>query len=50
LYAKASIYIETHRKLDQARALLETYLRSPLTPDDPSREAAEKLLKQANGG
>jgi tetratricopeptide (TPR) repeat protein len=49
LYAKASIYIETHRKLDQARALLQRYLNSPLTPDDPPREAAEKLLRQANG-
>jgi len=50
LYAKASIYIETHRKVDEARALLQTYLASQLTPDDPPREAAEKLLKTASGG
>jgi tetratricopeptide (TPR) repeat protein len=34
IYAKASIYIETHRKLDQAKELLEKYLQSELTPDD----------------
>jgi cytochrome c-type biogenesis protein CcmH/NrfG len=49
IYAKASIYIESHRKLDQARALLQKYLQSQLTPDDPPREAAEKLLRAANG-
>lgn len=49
LYAKASIYIETHRNVDQARALLKRYLQSPLTPDDPPREAAEKLLRTASG-
>ncbi len=49
LYAKASIYIETHRNADEARALLKRYLQSPLTPDDPPREAAEKLLRTASG-
>ena len=47
LFGRARIYVETHRNLDQARALLEQYLRSDLTPDDPSREEARKLLKQA---
>ena len=50
LYAKASIYIENHRKVDEARSLLKVYLESQLTPDDPPREAAEKLLKAASGG
>jgi len=50
LYAKASIYIETHRKVEEARSLLKTYLESQLTPDDPPREAAEKLLRTASGG
>ncbi len=49
LYAKASIYIETHRKVDEARSLLKTYLESQLSPDDPPREAAEKLLKTVSG-
>jgi cytochrome c-type biogenesis protein CcmH/NrfG len=47
LYGEARIYIETHRNLDQARALLRQYLRSELTPDDPPREEARKLLKRA---
>lgn len=49
LYAKASIYIETHRNVEEARSLLKTYLQLPLTPDDPPREAAEKLLKSTSG-
>ena len=49
LYARAAIEIETHRDLGQARKLLERYLASDLTPDDPSREAAQKLLRQALG-
>jgi Tfp pilus assembly protein PilF len=49
LYARAAIQIETHQDLGQARRLLERYLASDLTPDDPSREAAQKLLRQALG-
>lgn len=49
VYAKASIYIETHRKIEEARELLKDYMQLPLTPDDPPREAAEKLLKSARG-
>jgi len=47
LYGRARVYIETHRNLGQAKKLLEQYLRFDLTPDDPSREEAKKLLKQA---
>ncbi|HTP85338.1 MAG TPA: tetratricopeptide repeat protein [Bryobacteraceae bacterium] len=49
LYERASIYVEQHQKLQQARELLQRYLRSNLTPDDPPRDAAERLLKQAAG-
>lgn len=45
IYAKASIYIETHRNIDEARSLLKKYLQSNLTPDDTPREVAEKLLQ-----
>jgi tetratricopeptide (TPR) repeat protein len=48
-FARAQTYIEQKRNLDQARALLQQYLRSNLTPDDPSREQAEKLLQEAPG-
>ena len=49
LFGHASINIETHRNLSEARRLLERYLASSLTPDDPPREAAEKLLRQTAG-
>jgi tetratricopeptide (TPR) repeat protein len=45
-FARARTYIEENRNLDKARDLLIKYLRSDLTPDDPPREQAEKLLKQ----
>jgi Flp pilus assembly protein TadD len=47
--AEARTYIENHRNLEQARKLLESYLRASLTPDDPPRQEAEKLLKRAGG-
>ena len=46
-FARARIYIEQKRNLDQAKALLTQYLQSNLTTDDPSREEAEKLLQEA---
>jgi tetratricopeptide (TPR) repeat protein len=49
LYAKADIYIKTGRHLDMARTLLERYIASPLTPDDPPRSDAEKLLRKMRG-
>jgi tetratricopeptide (TPR) repeat protein len=45
-FARARVYIEEKRNLDKARDLLIKYLRSNLTPDDPPRDQAEKLLKQ----
>jgi Flp pilus assembly protein TadD len=47
--AEARAYIENHRNLEQARKLLESYLQASLTPDDPPRQEAEKLLKRAGG-
>jgi len=47
-FARARVYIEQKRNLDQAKDLLKKYLQSDLTPDDPPREQAEKLLKQAS--
>lgn len=48
-FARARVYIEQRRNLDKARELLRTYLDSRLTPDDPSREQAQKLLRQITG-
>ena len=49
LYAKADLYIKSGRHLEIARKLLETYIASDLTPDDPPRADAQKLLRQAGG-
>ncbi len=50
LFAKADLYIKSGRHIDLARKLLERYLTCNLTPDDPSRADAQKLLRQASGG
>jgi tetratricopeptide (TPR) repeat protein len=44
LFARAETYIQQRRNLNEARQLLERYLSSPLTPDDPPREDARALL------
>jgi cytochrome c-type biogenesis protein CcmH/NrfG len=46
MFAKAKTLIQEKRKLDEARDLLKRYINSTLTPDDPPRDQAEKLLKQ----
>jgi Flp pilus assembly protein TadD len=48
-FAEARVDIEYRRNLEQARRLLQQYLRSSLTPDDPPREEAEKLLRRTGG-
>ncbi len=50
LFERANTYIQAGRNLDQARDLLERYLNASLTPDDPPRREAEKLLRQVSGG
>jgi Flp pilus assembly protein TadD len=47
LFSRAETYIHQKRNLNDARQLLERYLASPLTPDDPPREDARALLSQA---
>lgn len=49
LYQRASTLIETNRNLPEARLLLEKYLSSSISPDDPSKRDAEKLLKKVSG-
>jgi tetratricopeptide (TPR) repeat protein len=46
LYAQAEAYIGAGREQAKARELLQEYLKGPLTPDDPSREEARKLLER----
>jgi cytochrome c-type biogenesis protein CcmH/NrfG len=49
MFAKADLYIKSGAHLDVARQLLQRYLASALTPDDPPRADALKLLRQASG-
>jgi cytochrome c-type biogenesis protein CcmH/NrfG len=49
IFARARTYVEEKRNLDQAKVLLKRYLESKLTPDDPPREEAQKLLRKAEG-
>jgi tetratricopeptide (TPR) repeat protein len=50
LYARADAYIQAQRNHGEARDLLKKYLDSQnLTPDDPPRWEALKLLKKVEG-
>jgi len=50
IYARADLYIQQGRNLKTAEQLLKLYLQAQLTPDDPPRAEAEKLLRKASGG
>ncbi|MGQ9634966.1 MAG: tetratricopeptide repeat protein [Bryobacteraceae bacterium] len=50
MFERAKAYVESKRNLDKARELLVRYLNSPLTPEDPPRQEAERLLRQARTG
>jgi len=50
LFEEAKTYINSKRNLALAQELLKRYLESPLTPDDPPRSEALKLLRQVQGG
>ena len=46
LFERANVYISTQRNLEDARRLLQRYIHSQLTPDDPPRGDAEVLLRK----
>ncbi len=46
MFDRATTFIKENRDLDSAKKLLEQYLRSPLTPEDPPRDRAEAMLKK----
>jgi tetratricopeptide (TPR) repeat protein len=48
-FAHAKILVKQRRNLDEAKQLLNRYLQAPITVDDPPRQEAEELLKQAAG-
>ncbi|MGA2114486.1 MAG: hypothetical protein ABSH56_07005 [Bryobacteraceae bacterium] len=49
IFAKADIYLRSGRNRDQAKTLLERYMSLPLSPEDPPRQEAAKLLQLAQG-
>ena len=49
LFEQAQAYVQNRRNLAEARKLLERFLSSRLTPEDPPKAQAESLLKQATG-
>ena len=49
LFAKAAIYIKSGRNLKLAKDLLNQYINCSLSPDDPPRSDARKMLKQVQG-
>lgn len=44
MFYRAQADIEAKRSLNDARTLLEAYVRAPLTPEDPPRQKAQDLL------
>jgi cytochrome c-type biogenesis protein CcmH/NrfG len=50
MYATAEIYVKTHHNLDVAKELLKRYMSATITPDDPPKSEAAKLLRQVQGG
>lgn len=49
IFAQAEVYVEAKTNQAEARRLLTQYLSLPLTPDDPPRRDAEKLLRKIGG-
>ena len=48
-FARADVLISQKRNLDEARNLLQRYIRASVTVDDPPKEEAVRLLKQVGG-
>lgn len=46
-FERAKIYVESQHNLPEARHLLRQYLAYQVTPEDPPKQAAEKLLREA---
>ena len=49
MFERAQTYIEGKRNLDKAKQLLQQYLKANVTPDDPPKTEAEKMLRQFTG-
>jgi tetratricopeptide (TPR) repeat protein len=49
IYTKAEVLIQEKKNLQVAKDLLKKYMQLKLSPEDPSRADAQKLLKMAEG-
>jgi cytochrome c-type biogenesis protein CcmH/NrfG len=49
MFATAEIYVKANHNLDVAKELLKRYMSSSITPEDPPRSEAAKLLRKAQG-
>lgn len=49
LFVQAELYVRQQHRLAEAHALLRRYLQMPLTPEDPPRREAERLLAETGG-
>ncbi len=49
LFAWASVLIKQKRDLGQAKTMLEKYMQASITPDDPPKNEARRLLKEVGG-
>lgn len=47
IFARAAVYIDSGRNIDQAKVLLRRYAELPITPDDPPRSEIARLLVKA---
>jgi tetratricopeptide (TPR) repeat protein len=49
LFAWASVLVKEKRDLGQAKSMLERYMEASVTPDDPPKQEARRLLKEVGG-
>jgi tetratricopeptide (TPR) repeat protein len=49
LFVQAELYVRQQHRLAEAHALLRRYIQLPLTPEDPPRREAERLLAETGG-
>jgi tetratricopeptide (TPR) repeat protein len=49
LFAWASVLVKQKRDIPQAKTMLEEYMQASLTPDDPPKHEARRLLKEVGG-
>jgi Tfp pilus assembly protein PilF len=49
MYVRAESYVKSRRNLPAAKDLLQRYLSATISPEDPPKEDARKLLRQIEG-